>query len=168
MRTHATLFQAVLMMLYFAYGSNMNWPQMQKRCPGAKFHCVAKLPNHRLAFPRTSVTWQGGGVAGVVADSGHAVWGVVYELTQADLDSLDGYEGYKEGRAGNQYTRGTVTVLDRGREKKPLEALVYHAVPTGRHFAPGARYKKTIVDGAKHWKLPELYLEDLEKIEVAK
>jgi hypothetical protein len=29
-------------MLYFAYGSNMNWDQMRERCPSARFEFVAK------------------------------------------------------------------------------------------------------------------------------
>jgi gamma-glutamylcyclotransferase (GGCT)/AIG2-like uncharacterized protein YtfP len=161
-------FQVTLAVLYFAYGSNMSWTQMQHRCPGARFKCVAKLADHKLAFTRTSERWQGGGVADVAPDSGKAVWGVVYEVTPADLDSLDRWEGYVEGRAANEYTRGKVTILDRGRASKPLEAWIYRAVPQGPHFAPGAAYRDTLVAGAKHWKLPELYVEDLEAIPVAK
>jgi hypothetical protein len=41
-------------MLYFAYGSNMNWQQMQDRCPSARFFGVALLPDHKLAFTRES------------------------------------------------------------------------------------------------------------------
>lgn len=54
------------MHFYFAYGSNLDWHQMKKRCPYARFRCVAKLPNHRLAFTRKSRT-RGCGVSDVVA-----------------------------------------------------------------------------------------------------
>jgi len=39
-------------MLYFAYGSNMDWAQMRSRCRTARFVCVEKLKDHRLAFTR--------------------------------------------------------------------------------------------------------------------
>ena len=41
-------------MLYFAYGSNMEWKQMRERCPSAMFVCIAKLKDRRLAFTRKS------------------------------------------------------------------------------------------------------------------
>ena len=39
---------------YFAYGSNMNWPQMQRRCPSAQFVCVARLANYEFGITRHS------------------------------------------------------------------------------------------------------------------
>ncbi len=166
MKRWTWIFQGVLAVLYFAYGSNMNWTQMRSRCPDARQKCVAKLPEHQLAFTRTSERWQGGGVADVVPDSGKVVWGVVYEISQADLDSLDAIEGYRGPGAANDYTREKVTVLDRGRASKPLDVWIYKAVPQGRHFAPSAAYRDTILAGARHWKLPELYIEDLENVKV--
>ncbi|HVP39071.1 MAG TPA: gamma-glutamylcyclotransferase family protein [Candidatus Saccharimonadales bacterium] len=168
MKARAAFLQAVLLVLYFAYGSNLDWAQMQRRCPDAQFRCVAKLPDHRLIFPRTSDRWQGGGVASVTPDSGQVVWGVVYEITPADLDSLDGFEGCQPGASDNNYNRETIRVYDRGRMKKPLDVQVYRAVPQGQHFAPSAAYMKALLDGADHWKLPELYIEDLKRIETAR
>ena len=166
MKHWTRIFQGALLVFYFAYGSNLSWTQMQRRCPEARFKCVAALREHRLAFTRTSERWQGGGVADVAPDSGKVVWGVVYEVSPADLDSLDRFEGFQEGRAANDYTRGRIQVLDRGRATRPLEAWIYRAVPQEGRFAPSAAYRDTIVAGAKHWKLPELYVEDLEKIPV--
>jgi len=42
-------------MLYFAYGSNLDFAQMRDRCPSALFVAIAKLPDHRLAFTRKSI-----------------------------------------------------------------------------------------------------------------
>jgi hypothetical protein len=54
--------------LYFAYGSNMNWEQMKTRCPSARFVAVALLPDYKLAFTRKSIN-RGCGVAdGVLLD----------------------------------------------------------------------------------------------------
>jgi len=79
-------------MLYFAYGSNMNWQQMQERCPSARFFGVALLPDHKLAFTRKSIK-RGCGVADAVPTQGQKVWGVVYEVTDRDVIKLDKSEG---------------------------------------------------------------------------
>ena len=75
-------------MLYFAYGSNMDWDQMKQCCQAARFVGVALLPDHRLAFTRKSVN-RGCGVADAVPDAGRRVWGVVYEIGDLDVGKLD-------------------------------------------------------------------------------
>ena len=72
-------------MLYFAYGSNMNWLQMQNRCPSARFLYRAVLPDYKLAFTRKSVK-RGCGVADVVPARGQNAWGVVYEISNLDVE----------------------------------------------------------------------------------
>ena len=69
-------------MLYFAYGSNMNWQQMRERCPSARFVGVALLSEHKLAFTRKSKK-RGCGVADAVLEGGRKVWGVIYEIDDA-------------------------------------------------------------------------------------
>ena len=41
------------MMLYFAYGSNLDCGQMRSRCPSTQFVCRAVLKDHSLAFTRS-------------------------------------------------------------------------------------------------------------------
>src|SRR5436853_668250 len=86
--------------LYFAYGSNMDWAQMNKRCPSARFVGIAALTEHRVGFTRRSVN-RGCGVADVIPEAGRKVWGVVYEVSDLDLDRLDKSEGYQPGRHKN-------------------------------------------------------------------
>tara|TARA_B100000315_G_scaffold65392_1_gene59359 strand:+ start:3991 stop:4161 length:171 start_codon:yes stop_codon:yes gene_type:complete len=45
------------MMLYFAYGSNLDNDQMKDRCPSAKDKGTACLKEHRLDFTRHSTRW---------------------------------------------------------------------------------------------------------------
>jgi gamma-glutamylcyclotransferase (GGCT)/AIG2-like uncharacterized protein YtfP len=118
-------------MLYFAYGSNMDAEQMKSRCPGHRVVGLAELRDHRLTFPLTSHSW-GGGVASVSVAHGESVWGVVYDLTDADVAELDRYEGYRgPGNAHNLYDRETVTVhltrADDGSFPRKLHALIYIA-----------------------------------------
>ena len=106
-------------MLYFAYGSNLDWVQMKTRCPSVTFVSRAKLKDHRLAFTRKS-TRRGCGSADAVADECYNIWGVVYEIHERDVGSLDEAEGFFPGRAQNAYTRQERHVSEDGDEQKPL------------------------------------------------
>ena len=52
---------------YFAYGSNLDLPQMKRRCPSSKLISKGTLPGYRLTFNRFSSGW-GGGVADVIQE----------------------------------------------------------------------------------------------------
>ena len=153
-------------MLYFAYGSNMMWSQMCERCPSAKFLGIAKLPHHRLAFTHMSQRCKCG-VSDVVSDKTESVWGVVYEIAETEIGLLDKFEGYRPGRArdDNSYLREEYHVLRDGDEKHPLLVAVYIvANPQPNPLLPSVAYKKSLVNGAAHWKLPAVYIEKLKRI----
>ncbi len=152
-------------MLYFAYGSNLDWAQMKSRCKSAEYVCLAQLPNYRLAFPRRSS--RGHGVAGVVAYRGASVWGVVYQLTKDDMRRLDAREGYYQGELHrvNAYVRSRCQVLVNGEPDKRLTTWTYFAVAQSHEYAPNAEYLNHIVSGAIHWKLPRDYIDRLAAIE---
>lgn len=143
-------------MYYFAYGSNMNWTQMAQRCPSARFVSVARLKDHRFAITRQSRR-RLCGTADVLPESGSEVWGVVYELDDCELSVLDGFEdGY--GREKRH--------VDPINRSQPLEAWVYVAEKEISPPLPDGLYKRLIVEGARHWRLPQGYIEMLEKLEV--
>jgi gamma-glutamylcyclotransferase len=128
--------------VYFAYGSNMSSAQMKERCPSARDLGAAKLPGHRLTFPRSSET-RGGGVAGIEPAPGSAVEGVLYSLSPEDLSRLDDFEGTDEGR----YRRGRVEVDHEG---EPRQVWTYYALPEGDRFHPPSRdYLETMIRGAE-------------------
>jgi gamma-glutamylcyclotransferase len=101
-------------MLYFAYGSNMDWSQMRERCPSARFFCVAKLKKDTLAFTRRSEK-RGCGVSDVIPNQARDVWGVVYGIDARDLSRLDKCEGFVPGRRreDNAYFREERRVIPR-------------------------------------------------------
>lgn len=152
-------------MLYFAYGSNMDWAQMKKRSPSAKFFCIAKLKDHCLAFTRKSSS-RGGGSADAIPEQGRNVWGVVYQIEEPDFQSLDRAEDIVPGRAENGYTRQERQVYANGDEEKPLRVSLYFAEKQKNPPLPSAEYKRQITDGAKYWHLPQEYIEELERIKV--
>lgn len=79
-------------MLYFAFGSNLNVSQMRARCPGAIPRQRATLPNHALRFGGWSNRWDGA-VATVERKPGAETPGLLFELSDGDLEALDRIEG---------------------------------------------------------------------------
>ena len=152
-------------MLYFAYGSNLEWAQMKQRCPLVTFVCRAKLPAHRLAFTLKSAS-RDCGVADVLPDQAKDVWGVVYEIPDNELKKLDQKEGYQPGKPyeQNQYTRQDHYVWPDGDAKRALLVALYLGNPQLDPPLPSCDYKRLIVGGAKHWNLPEEYIRELESI----
>lgn len=153
-------------MLYFAYGSNMDWAQLKARCPSAAFVGVARLADHRLAFTRKSAN-RGCGVADVVPTSGRDVWGAVYQLSEIDVGALDKSEGYRPGRDKNSYWRRECMVFLDGDEKRPVTVQTYNADPHPSPPLPNQVYKDLILSGARYWHLPAEYIAELEAIEVS-
>lgn len=148
--------------LYFAYGSNMNWSQMAERCPSAKFVTTALLPDHQLSFTRLSTT-RGCGVADAVHEIGATVWGVVYAISEEDLSRLDKREGFKSNQKSNSYSRQRC-VVSIGADA--LTVWTYFAERQHNPPPPNQEYKDLIVSGARHWHLPDDYIEQLERIQV--
>jgi len=139
---------------------------MRERCPCARFLCIAKLRDHRLAFTRKSER-RGCGVADALSEPGDEVWGVVYEIDERDIGRLDQAEGFIPGRLHNAYNREESHVYADGDEEQPLAASIYFAVKQDSPPLPNAAYKKLIVEGAKFWHLPLDYIKKLEQIMVA-
>jgi cation transport regulator ChaC len=137
---------------YFAYGSNMDPLQMEQRCPGAVVIGPARLDDHRLTFVWDSPGW-GGGVATVEAATGDHVWGVLWDLTDEHVKSLDEYEGVAVGA----YTREHIDVDCLG---VGVNTLIYLATDT-RYKAPSARYVNALIRGAMAFAVPDDYIERL-------
>lgn len=137
---------------YFAYGSNMDPKQMAERCPGAAPIGSARLGDYELAFVWDSPGW-GGGVATVIPSSGREVWGVLWDLTDEHIETLDRYEGV----AINAYMRDHLNVETHDGN---VNALIYLAMDT-RQKDPSDRYVDALVRGARAFSLPADYVEQL-------
>ncbi len=136
----------------------MDWQQMQHRCPSARFVCVARLTDYQFVIGRHS-RLRHCGTATIVAERGSGVWGIVYDVSDEDLLALDVFEdGYRRENA-------FVTALNDG--DHPIEALVYIAAREQSVPLPNPAYKRHILDGANHWKLPSSYCAMLEQIKVS-
>lgn len=146
---------------YFAYGSNMNPAQMAARCPAHRVIGLAALREYQLVFPLYSNEWEGG-VGSVQRHHGGTVWGVLFDLSESDLAALDQFEGFRgPGDEHNVFDRTQFTVElvrpDDGSFPRRVRADAYVARPSNPS-PPSRRYLDTILEGARHHRLPEEYV----------
>ena len=151
-------------MFYFAYASNLDLEQMERRCPGHAVIGLGELRDHRLLFPLTSHDW-GGGVASVGVAHGSSVWGVVYDLSEQNLAALDVYEHYLgPDNQHNLYDRESASVqlvrADDGSFSRRLRVWIYVA-RQANPAPPSRRYLDAILRGARQHQLPEEYVTKL-------
>ena len=154
-------------MIYFAYGSNMNPGQMAERCPQARTIGVARLVDYCLCFPRMSRA-RNCASAGIEPRPGNAVWGVLYDVPEADVPVLNYHEGYEPNGPVelNRHILREVTVLRMGGSER-VKAMTYFAVPDGTMTPPSAAYMAAIIDGALYHGLPKAYIAALELVRTA-
>ena len=100
-------------MIYLAYGSNLDIPSMQYRCPTAKVLGTSELPKNRLIFS---------GVATVEHDEFSTVPVLLWEIQPEDEKALDRYENFP-----HLYKKGFEKVLLNGEK---VDAM-YYFMPHG-------------------------------------
>lgn len=128
--------QLIPTQLYFAYGSNLNMPQMQERCPDAVPVSQCRLDGWRLEFR---------GVADVMKQPDAYVDGALWRVSQRDEDKLDIYEGYPTG-----YTKEYFNV------KMPdgsVERAMMYVMTGGVIHRPSRGYFECIAYGFWQWDL---------------
>jgi len=136
-------------MLYFAYGSNLNQKQMRRRCPGCKFVTTGQLDGFHLYYGGQTDEWDNKAYANLIKSHNSAVWGAIYELSEADIKKLDGFEN-----APKDYIRKRLTIHTKN---DVIKAYVYigHRVKIGQ---PSSKYRRTIMQGARAKHLPKTYV----------
>ena len=121
----------------------------------------AVLRDRQLDFTLRSERWRGGGVADIVRSPGGLVEGVMYDVDDADLATLDQYEGVHTGK----YRRLRVTVTaDDGRS---FDAVAYEVVSKSSFVAPHPDYLARLVRGAEAFELSPDYIRALRSLPVA-
>ena len=122
---------------YIAYGSNLNLPQMAERCPTARVIGASLMNDSRLLFRGP----HGGAVATVEPYKGSSVPVLVWEISEADENALDRYEGWP------YLYRKEIVKIKLGR--KTIEALVYLMIEGKPLNQPSSYYYSVIYDGYK-------------------
>lgn len=136
------------MSFYFAYGSNMDEQQMKERCPSAVLIGPSTLADYRLAFTIFSPK-RLCGCADIVANKGETVYGLLYELSRADVDALDAFEGHP-----THYQRVSLKVKNSSGE---IEAYSYEVVNKQGDLTPSSHYLGLMQSAADLHTFPDEY-----------
>lgn len=121
--------------LYIAYGSNLNLPQMEFRCPTARVVGTSELKDYELLFRGS----RRGAVATVERKEGSSVPVLLWEIYGMDEASLDRYEGYP-----HFYEKQMMDVELNG---KTVSAMVYVMTPGHEFGIPSDSYANVIWEG---------------------
>jgi cation transport regulator ChaC len=138
-------------MMYFAYGSNMNRGKIEKRVHRSSLGGVAaRLSGFKLRFNKRSIDKSG--KANIVADREGEVWGVLFGLSDVEIESLAEYEG--------GYSR---TYVDVGSVKtsESIHVLTFVASGDEPDILPTRQYLGIILQGACEHGLPDEYCKKL-------
>jgi cation transport regulator ChaC len=144
---------------YFAYGSNMDHDRMRERRVKIFKSEWANLRGWRLEFNKKAMRNPvNEGYANIMRDNNSVVEGILYEILEDDIKSLDIAEGYPA-----HYDRIKVKVsLKHGQE---VEAITYVAKPDkiGNGLKPSREYLEHLLKACPY--LTEEYCEKLRKTE---
>ena len=143
-------------MLHFGYGSNLSTDFVTKELiQNAKFVMKAYLPNFEVRFPFWSPEKQAG-YSGIMEAPGELVHGVVYEVTEQELITLDNMEGVYKDR----YKRMTYQVL--GEDGQFHLADLYRVIDPKGPFQPERNYVDIMIKGARDLGLDPEYIKKIE------
>jgi len=156
-----------LEMKHFAYGSNMDLKDMKKCAEedgveliNLKNGIKHKLKNYKIDFTRRSTRKRRHkmGVSDIIYNPGVGdfCWGVIFDISESDLEILDKKEGvrkYKNGKDCGAYKRltfknGMITYVVRKREKFFVQ--------------PHNEYVEIMIKGSKDYDLPPSWIKHLE------
>jgi len=137
-------------MKYFAYGSNMDQTQMGKRCPAAENLSVGKLSGYQFALDLE-------GAATIIKNTNTEVWGILWEISVHEKNTLD----LREGVARGCYSV-TNLLINKGEEH--IEALVYVSCRGSNQGKRRPGYLEKIIQAATYYHLPNWYIAYLKSI----
>ena len=134
--------------LYFAYGSNLWQPRLECRVGRVRALGVAHLPDYTLRWNKRST--DGSAKCDITPAAGDEVIGVVYELDEGKIETLDRIEGVGAG-----YDRSDVRVELDG---KMVTACAYIATEVDDTLLPYDWYRHLVLAGARQHGLPAAYV----------
>jgi hypothetical protein len=140
--------------LYAAYGSNMHPEQMQQRAPHSPMAGTGWLHGWRLTFGGEDIGWDGA-LATVVEDPTSKVFVVLYDMTPADENILDRWEGSELGI--HKKIRCRVERVSSDTTTDPVLAWLY-VVDAWEGGLPSARYIGVMADAAEIAGAPAEYV----------
>jgi gamma-glutamylcyclotransferase len=133
---------------YLAFGSNMHRRRLEQRVGALVDHGWVVLPEHRHGF--TKLGSDGTGKGNIEPRGGCEVHGVLYELSDRQLDVLAGYEG--------GYERVELQLSVRGER---VLAVTFRAAMWIPDLVPTNAYLDHYLRGMREHGLPESYVREV-------
>ncbi|MEM7007747.1 MAG: gamma-glutamylcyclotransferase family protein [Thermodesulfobacteriota bacterium] len=129
------------LVLYFAYGSNMNPERMRER--GAAFYSRTNLifPGYRLVFNKIVKT-PDAGAANIVRDEKAYVQGVLYLVTLRGIYNLDKFEHYPD-----EYDRVSLSHVVNDNSKQEFYTYIAQPDKTREGLMPLSSYLDHLLAG---------------------
>ena len=148
-------------MKYFAYGSNMNWDDLDKWCVKKGYDPIdptsitetGVVKGYRLVFNHYSNS-RGGGALNIVKSPADEVCGVLFTLGEEDFKKIK----EKEGLAYKPHPINVIWADDR-----VIGAKTFKAKDSRELFPPTDKYLEIVLAGAEHFNLGEKCLEQIKK-----
>jgi hypothetical protein len=141
----------------FVYGPDSLQARVYDRIGPSEVVGGAILKGFGLEFNKPNMKNKDEGLANIVESSGKSVFGVVYELTPKQLETLDGYFG--------GYTRKGVEVTLSGEKAEARSVATWLARRTKAGLKPSKSALDQTARGAKENGAPATFIEELKKIE---
>jgi gamma-glutamylcyclotransferase (GGCT)/AIG2-like uncharacterized protein YtfP len=131
------------MKIYFAYGANTSFANMNRRCPGAKYICNVTLHHFKLVMR---------GVADMKEQRGAKVQGALWLISPENEAALDGFEGFPRS-----YVKRYVTMRLNG---KRYRVMFYVMRQANWQDEPSEAYEAVLRSGYADCGLSELQLDN--------
>lgn len=144
-------------MKIFAYGSNMNINRLKERVPSATKICNASIEGYKFSFnKRSNVDGSAKGNIQSTNSNDDKVWGVIFEIDEADKSGLDEVEGLGKG-----YNEQEIDLLDDKGNGIRAQVYIADTASINNEALPFDWYKAFVVTGAEQNELPAYYTEKL-------
>ena len=132
-------------MKYFAYGTNLSMARLTSRCPSAIKYATGILKNHKLIFNSR-------GVASIIASDESVVHGLIYDIPESQITSLDNYEGVPK-----HYTKQRFLIQT---DNDEVDCLIYVATDSEQGKARDEHFD-IIMQAMDELGFPRLYKESI-------
>ena len=148
------------MVWYFAYGSNMQSATLRGRRGIAYTRAqAARVPGWRLVLDKPPLIEVGHGFANIVPDPATEVLGVLFELSEDEMEHIELSEGVRIGNyAAVEVWAWPFDAVE------PVQARSLSSDRRDATLRPSTRYMALLIEGAVEHGLPTDYVETLRAV----
>ena len=143
-------------MTYFAYGTLLDENAMRGIAPSVKSLGILRLKDYRMGFGQCARP----GATGCMLepDPGATMYGVLYDLSQEDMDKLDG-----AAVSGTEMrVHVPVTLIDD--DGNEVSSVTYTIPGNPPQISPSDDYVRPILNGPSDLALPEPYVQHMKQL----